>query len=114
MSVYVTAYYALVYLARMREGQTILVHSAMGGVGQAALALAKLHNVTVYGTAGSEERRAALLDLGCASAFDSHSTDWYESLMSATSGRGVDCVLNSLAGEHVDLCLQALAPGNRL
>ena len=89
------------------EGQRVLVHSAMGGVGQAAIALAKLNGAHVYGTAGSEAKREALRGM----AFDSHSTEWYSDLMVATCGRGVDIFLNSLAGEHVDLCLEALAPG---
>jgi thioester reductase-like protein len=110
-SVYVTAFYALIYLARMKEGQSLLVHSAMGGVGQAAIALAKLRGVKIYGTAGSEEKREALREMGCADTFDSHSTSWYRKLMKATRGRGVDIVLNSLAGEHVNLCLEALKPG---
>ena len=111
VSVYVTAYYALCYLANINENSTILVHSAMGGVGQAALALAKLKGAKVYGTAGSEPRRKALREQGCVDAFDSHSYDWYPDLMEASGGKGVDVVLNSLAGYHVDLCLQALCPG---
>lgn len=110
-SVYITAYYGLIYLSRMREGQSILVHSALGGVGQAAIALAKLKGAKVYGTAGSEEKRQALRDMGCVDAFDSHSTKWFQDLMKSTQGKGVNIVLNSLAGEHVDLCLEALAPG---
>ena len=65
----------------------------------------------VYGTAGSQLRRDKLLGLGCVGAFDSHSTTWYNDVMVATNGSGVDIVLNSLAGEHVDLCPGALAPG---
>jgi len=79
----------------------------MRGVGQAALALAKLKGAKVYGTAGSEARRQALREQVCLDAFDSHSYDWYPDLMEATGGKGVDVVLNSLAGYH----LQALCPG---
>ena len=84
---------------------------AMGGVGQAALALAKLKGAKVYGTAGSEHRRKALCEQGCVDAFDSHSYDWYPDLMETTGGKRVDVVLNSLAVYLVDLCLQALCPG---
>ena len=111
LSVYVTAYYALVHLARLRQGQRILVHSAMGGVGQAAIALARHAGAEIYATAGSEAKRGRLRELGVRGAFDSHSFDWHDELMAATGGEGVDVVLNSLAGRHIELCLQALRPG---
>ena len=111
LSVYVTAYYSLVHLARLRKGQRVLIHSAMGGVGQAAIALAKHVGAEIYATAGSESKRDRLLASGVRAAFDSHSYDWYDGLMEATGGEGVDVVLNSLAGRHVELCLQALRPG---
>ena len=110
LSVYVTAYYSLIHLARLRKGQRVLIHSAMGGVGQAAIALAKHAGAEIYATAGSENKRGQLLTMGVRAAFDSHSFDWYDELMAATGGEGVDVVLNSLAGRHVELCLQALRP----
>ena len=111
LSVYVTAYYSLVHLARLRRGQRVLIHSAMGGVGQAAIALARHAGAEIYATAGSEAKRERLLELGVRAAFDSHSFDWYDGVMAATGGEGVDVVLNSLAGRHIELCLQALRPG---
>jgi len=111
LSVYVTAYYSLIHLARLRKGQRVLVHSAMGGVGQAAIALAKQAGAEIYATAGSESKRDQLRALGVRAAFDSHSYDWYDELMAATGGEGVDVVLNSLAGRHITLCLEALRPG---
>ncbi len=111
LSVYVTAYYALIHLARLRKGQRVLIHSAMGGIGQAAIALAKNVGAEIYATAGSESKRSQLLALGVRAAFDSHSETWYEGLMKATGGQGVDVVLNSLAGRHVSLCLEALRAG---
>ncbi len=111
LSVYVTAYYSLIRLARLRKGQRVLIHSAMGGVGQAAIALAKHVGAEIYATAGSQSKREDLLALGASAAFDSHSFDWYDGLMEATGGQGVDVVLNSLAGRHIELCLQALRPG---
>ena len=111
LSVYVTAYYALIHLARLRRGQRVLIHSAMGGIGQAAIALAHSVGAEIYATAGSESKRDQLLALGVRAAFDSHSEDWYEGLMRATGGQGVDVVLNSLAGRHVPLCLEALRAG---
>ena len=111
LSVYVTAYYGLIHLARLRKGQRVLIHSAMGGVGQAAIALAKDLGAEIYATAGSESKRAQLLELGARAAFDSHSEEWFDGLMKATGGEGVDVVLNSLAGRHVQLCLEALRAG---
>ena len=111
LSVYVTAYYALIHLARLRKGQRVLIHSAMGGIGQAAIALANNVGAEIYATAGSERKREQLLALGVRAAFDSHSDEWYEGLMKATGGQGVDVVLNSLAGRHVPLCLEALRAG---
>ena len=111
LSVYVTAYYSLIHLARLRKGQRVLIHSAMGGVGQAAMALAKHVGAEIYATAGNESKREQLLALGAREAFDSHSHDWYDDLMEATRGEGVDVVLNSLSGRHVELCLEALRPG---
>ena len=111
LSVHVTAYYSLIHLARLRRGQRVLIHSAMGGVGQAAIALAKHAGAEIYATAGSEAKREQLLALGARAAFDSHSFDWYDDLMAATAGEGVDVVLNSLAGRYVELCLRALRSG---
>ncbi|MXX90651.1 MAG: SDR family NAD(P)-dependent oxidoreductase [Boseongicola sp. SB0677_bin_26] len=111
LSVYLTAYYALVHLARLSEGQAVLIHSAMGGVGQAAIALARRAGATIYATAGSDAKRDRLLELGASAAFDSHSEDWYDQLMEATRGEGVDVVLNSLAGRQLAQCLEALRPG---
>ena len=111
LSVYVTAYYSLIHLARLRKGQRVLIHSAMGGVGQAAIALARHVGADIYATAGTESKREQLRALGVRAAFDSHSFDWYDELMAATAGEGVDAVLNSLAGRHVELCLRALRAG---
>ena len=110
LSVYVTAYYSLIHLARLSKGHRVLIHSAMGGVGQAAIALAKHVGAEIYTTAGSESKRERLMAMGALGAFDSHSHRWYDDLMSATEGEGVDVVLNSLAGHHIALCLKALRP----
>ncbi|MYA03949.1 MAG: SDR family NAD(P)-dependent oxidoreductase [Caldilineaceae bacterium SB0664_bin_22] len=111
LSVYTTSYYALMHLARLRKGQRVLIHSAMGGVGLAAIALAKHVGAEIYATAGNEEKRNKLRALGVREVFDSHSFDWYDGLMDRTCGEGVDVVLNSLSGRHVALCLEALRPG---
>ena len=111
LSVYVTAYYALIHLAGLHKGRRVLIHSAMGGIGQAAIALANDVGAEIYATAGSESKRTQLLGLGVKAAFDSHSEEWFDGLMKETGGQGVDVVLNSLAGRHVPLCLEALRSG---
>ena len=88
-----TAYYALIYVGRLRRGERVLIHSGMGGVGRAAIALAKYFGAEIYATAGSADKRDRLLTLGVKAAFDSHSFSWYEDLMRATDGEGVDIVL---------------------
>ncbi len=110
LSVYVTAYYSLIHLARLRKGQRVLIHSAMGGVGQAAIALARHVGAEIYATAGNESKRGRLIEMGVCGAFDSHSHQWYDDLMEATGGEGVDVVLNSLAGHNIALCLESLRP----
>jgi hypothetical protein len=65
----------------------------------------------VYATAGTPEKRRKLLGFGVTAAFDSRSFRWHDDLLEATGGEGVDVVLNSLAGHHIALCLQALRPG---
>ena len=111
MSVLQTAYYALIYQARMQPEHTVLIHSAMGGVGQMAIQLVKATGASYYATAGNEQKRAKLRSMGALGVFDSHSLEWHRDLMEATGGKGVDIVLNSLAGQHLALCLDSLNPG---
>ena len=108
-----TAWYGLVHLARIKPGETILVHSATGGVGRAAIAIAAMVGATVIATAGSPERRAQLRALGVAHVFDSRSVSFREGVQAATEGRGVDVVLNSLTGALLHASLNCLAPFGR-
>ncbi|MEU8438753.1 type I polyketide synthase, partial [Streptomyces sp. NPDC029216] len=113
--VFLTAYYALVDLAGLRAGQTLLVHSAAGGVGMAATQLARHLGAEVYGTAGPG-KWAALAAAGGPDAdhlASSRDLAFEERFLTATAGRGVDVVLNSLAGEFVDASLRTLADGGR-
>ncbi|MEO8164985.1 MAG: SDR family NAD(P)-dependent oxidoreductase, partial [Betaproteobacteria bacterium] len=111
--VYVTAYYSLCHLARMAGGETVLLHSAAGGVGGAAIRLAQRAGATVIATAGSKEKREYLRQLGVEHVFDSRSLDFYNHVMDATKGRGVDIVLNSLTGRFIAQSLKCLAPFGR-
>jgi len=111
--VYLTTYYALCYLGRMRRGERVLVHSAAGGVGLAAIQLAKHVGAEVFATAGSEEKRAYLRGLGVEHVMDSRSLDFAGQILDATDGQGVDLVLNSLTGEAIHKGLSVLAPYGR-
>ncbi len=112
-AVYITAWYCLCYLARMARGETLLVHSAAGGVGGAAIQLARRAGVTVLATAGTKDKRDYLRSQGVEYVFDSRSLDFYNQVMAVTGGRGVDIVLNSLSGRFITQSLKCLAPFGR-
>ncbi|NIY70588.1 Type I modular polyketide synthase [Streptomyces malaysiensis] len=112
--VFLTAYYALVHLAALREGESVLIHAAAGGVGMAAVQLAQHLGAEVYGTASTSKwdtlRSIGLSDEHIAS---SRTLDFAQTFRDATDGRGVDVVLDSLAREFVDASLDLLAPDGR-
>ncbi|WP_262418771.1 type I polyketide synthase [Streptomyces sp. SP2-10] len=113
-AVFLTAYYALVRLADLRPGESVLVHAGTGGVGMAAVQLARHLGAEVYATASPPKwdtlRSMGLDDDHIAS---SRSLDFAEKFRRTSGGRGVDVVLNSLAGEFVDASLGLLGPGGR-
>ncbi|MFC4856822.1 type I polyketide synthase [Actinophytocola glycyrrhizae] len=110
---YVTAWHSLHDLARLRAGETVLVHSAAGGTGLAAVEVARLLGATVIGTAGTEAKRRHLREHGVAHVFDSRGLDFAEQVRVVTDGRGVDVVLNSLTGPAMRASLDLLAPAGR-
>ncbi|MGH3246651.1 MAG: type I polyketide synthase [Trebonia sp.] len=110
----ITAWYSLIDVARLAPGETVLIHSATGGLGLAALQVARKTGAEVIATAGTEEKRAYLRGLGLRHVFDSRSLEWAGQVRAATGGRGVDVVLNSLAGAAISLGLEALAEDGRL
>lgn len=109
---FLTAIYGLQSLAQLQPGDTVLIHAAAGGVGQAAVQVALRQGATVYATA-SATKQALLLEQGCAAVFDSRSLAFADQLREATGGLGVDVVLNSLKGDWVDASFEALAAGGR-
>ncbi|MFD4509113.1 SDR family NAD(P)-dependent oxidoreductase [Streptomyces sp. NPDC058457] len=109
---YLTAWYGLLELAALREGERVLVHSATGGVGLAAIQVARWRGAEIYATAGSEKRRALLRAMGVAHVADSRA-DFAGPLLDATRGEGMDVILNSLTGTAVDQNLGMLAPYGR-
>ncbi len=112
--VFLTALYALTDLGDLRPGESVLVHAAAGGVGMAAVQLARLLGADVYGTASAGKqgtlRAAGLADDHIAS---SRTLDFEAAFRAATGGRGVDVVLDSLAGDFVDASLRLLPRGGR-
>ena len=111
--VFMTAYYALHELARLRKGETVLIHAAAGGVGLAAIQVAKWLGAKVIATAGSEEKRNYVRSLGVDHVLNSRTLDFADDVMTLTSGRGVDVVLNSLSGEALIKSLSVVAPLGR-
>ncbi|WP_344646394.1 acyltransferase domain-containing protein, partial [Streptomyces durmitorensis] len=112
--VHLTAYYALVDLARLQPGETLLVHAAAGGVGMAAVQLGRHLGAKVLGTA-SEGKWDALREFGLDAEHlaSSRTPAFEEEFRLRTQGRGVDVVLNSLTGAYVDASLRLLADGGR-
>ncbi len=110
---FLTAYYALESLARVRPGEKVLIHAATGGVGLAALQVARWRGAEVIASAGSPAKRELLQSLGVPTVVDSRSLAFTDAVREATGGGGVDVVLNSLAGEFVERGLSVLASGGR-
>ena len=112
-SAFVTGYRALNQLARVEAGERVLIHSASGGVGLAALQLCRRAGVSVFATAGTPEKREFLESLGVEHVMDSRSLAFADQVLELTGGEGVDVVLNTLAGEGRVKGLAVLRPGGR-
>ncbi|MBF6175886.1 type I polyketide synthase [Nocardia blacklockiae] len=112
--VFLTAYYALADLAGLRAGESVLVHAGTGGVGTAALQLARHWGATVFATA-STGKQHVLRDRGLDDDHiaDSRTLAFEDHFRTVTAGRGVDVVLDSLAGDFVDASLRLLPRGGR-
>ncbi|MGW4533251.1 SDR family NAD(P)-dependent oxidoreductase [Nocardia sp. NPDC004340] len=112
--VYATAYYGLVDLADARSGETLLLHAATGGVGMAAVQLARHLGLRVLATA-SKPKWNVLRDMGFddADIADSRTLEFEQEFLERTGGAGVDIVLDSLAGDFVDASLRLLPRGGR-
>lgn len=108
-----TAHYALVHLAQISAGETVLIHSGAGGVGLAAIQIAMAQGARVIATAGSGVKRAVLSRMGVEHVLDSRSLAFADEVMRLTGGRGADVVLNSLAGRAMEASLFCTAPFGR-
>ncbi|KUL43815.1 polyketide synthase [Streptomyces sp. NRRL F-4489] len=109
---FLTAWYALRHVAGLKSGERVLIHSATGGTGLAAIAVARSLEAEVLATAGSEDKRRYLRGMGIRHVMDSRSLDFGEQIREAT-GDGVDVVLNSLSGAAIRTGLETLRPFGR-
>ncbi|KAJ5642948.1 uncharacterized protein N7484_005455 [Penicillium longicatenatum] len=110
--VFSTAIHSLLNVARIEKGQTILIHSGAGGVGQAAIQISQHVGATVYVTVGDDEKANYLTEkygIHSDQIFNSRSPSFLAGVMQATRGRGVDVVLNSLSGELLHISWQCVA-----
>ena len=108
-----TAWHGLHDLARISSADKVLIHSGTGGVGQAAIAMARAAGAEIFATAGSPNRRELLHDMGIEHVYDSRSTEFADQIRRDTEGYGVDVVLNSLPGAAQTAGLDLLSFGGR-
>ena len=111
--VFMTSWHALKNVARLRKGERVLIHAGAGGVGMAAIQIAHHLGAEVIASAGSPAKRALLETLGVKHVIDSRRGDFAEAVMELTNRRGVDVVLNALAGEAIPMGLSCLAEFGR-
>jgi NADPH:quinone reductase-like Zn-dependent oxidoreductase/acyl carrier protein len=111
--VWLTTHYALNHLSNLAANERILIHSAAGGVGLAAIQFAQLAGAEIFATAGSKRKRAYLRSLGVKHVYDSRSLEFADRIRSATNGEGIDVVLNSLAGDYIPTSMSLLRPMGR-
>jgi NADPH:quinone reductase-like Zn-dependent oxidoreductase/surfactin synthase thioesterase subunit len=112
---YTTAYFSLVHHCRLQPGEKVLIHAAAGGVGIAAVRIALALGAEVLATAGTPEKRAYVASLGvpAANVMDSRTLAFADLVLEKTGGRGVDVVLNSIAGPAVHQSVRCLAAYGR-
>ena len=111
---YATAYRALFQVAKVKAGESVLVHGASGGVGVAAVQLAHAAKLKIIGTGGSEKGRELILKEGANHVLDHTAANYLDQLPSLTQGRGVDVILEMLANVNLGNDLKALAPRGRV
>lgn len=108
-----TAWHGLHDLAHIDSGDKVLIHSGTGGVGQAAIAIARAAGAEIFVTAGNQQRRDLLRDMGIEHVYDSRSIEFAELIRRDTDGYGVDIVLNSVNGAAQRAGIELLAHGGR-
>ncbi|MGB3836440.1 NAD(P)H-quinone oxidoreductase [Castellaniella sp.] len=99
---------------RLSPGETLLVHGGASGIGTTAITLARAFGHTVFATAGSDERVQAIEALGCTRGINYHTQDFVEEIQALTDGRGVDVILDMVAGDYLPRNIKCLAEDGRL
>ena len=99
---------------QLQRGESLLIHGGSSGIGTTAIQMARALGARVFATAGTAEKCAACEKLGSERAFNYRDVDFVEAVKEATSGRGVDVILDMVAGSYVQRNLEALAMGGRL
>ena len=115
--VYLTCMYSLVDIGQLSKGQSVLIHSAAGGVGLASIQLAQWIGAEIFVTVGTEDKRQFLHEhhnIPFERMFSSRSTDFAREIMAATDDRGIDVILNSLTGELLDESWRICADGGKM
>jgi NADPH2:quinone reductase len=111
---YTTAWRALLIKAKARPGETVLVHGASGGVGSAAVQIARAQDMQVIGTAGTDDGLRLVREQGAHHVLNHRDPDYMNQIPALTGGRGVDVVLEMLANVNLDRDLDAIAPRGRI
>lgn len=114
ITAFVTAERSLLTLARLQPGETVLIHGAAGGVGSAAIQVAKLCGAQVIGTASTDERRCYALAAGADHMIDSRSLNFVDGVRELTSGRGADVIISTAPGEMLRHNFDAVAEFGRI
>ena len=116
LSTYSTLWYGLIQKARLVRGESVLIHSGTGGVGQSAINICKHYNCDIYVTVGNDEKKSYIVkEYGIPeqNIFSSRDLDFKYKIMKLTNGNGVDIVINSLTGEKLDASYSILAQSGR-
>ncbi len=111
---YFTVYTNLIERGQLKKGEAVLIHGGSSGIGITAIQMAKAWGATVYCTVGSADKQAACLKLGADAAINYKTHDFAAQIATLTKGRGVDVVLDMVAGEYTDKNLASLALDGRL
>ena len=111
---YFTVWANLFQLGRVSAGERVLVHGASSGIGVTALQLAHEFGAEVYGTVGSDDKRAACLKLGTTAVINYRTTDFAAAIAELTAGQGVDVVLDMVGAAYFERNLRSLRTGGRL
>ena len=110
---YLTTYYGLIDIAKIKEGESILIHNASGGVGLAATQIAKWKKAKIFATAGTEEKRDYLRSIGIKHVMNSRDLKFAQTIYDLTDGKGVDIVINAISGEALFQSFSLLASFGR-